>query len=196
MFFYKFFQILLYLPLRILYPTRVYGKKNLVSGGAIFMCNHQSNADVLVLGTCIWRKQHFLAKKELWQNKFLKFFLNLIKAIPINRQSVEISSIKRCLQVLKQEKVLTIFPQGTRKANNELTELKSGVIVFASKTKKPIIPIFIEKKPRIFKMNKMYIGKPIYLSELYDCKPTEKQLIDAENKIIETYKNLSLKQVN
>ena len=192
MFFYKLFQIIFYLPIRLLFPTRVYGRKNIIKkGGAVFVCNHQSNADVLVLGTTIWRMQHFLAKKELFQKPFLGLFLKSIQCIPINREKPELSSIKKSLKLLENNKVLTIFPQGTRKDSNKMDNVKDGVIMFAVKSKKPILPIWIEKKPGIFRFNKMFIGKPIYLNQLYDKKYTQEELEEAENNILLAYQELS-----
>lgn len=196
MFFYKFFQILFSLPIRLLFPTRVYGRENLIKkGGAIYICNHQSNADVLILGTTLWRSQHFLAKKELFKKPFLGLFLKIIKSIPITRENPELSSIKRSLKVLQKNKILTIFPQGTRTSSNKMENVKNGVIMFASKGQKPIIPIWIEKKPKFFRFNKMYIGKPIYLTEVFGKKVSDEELNLAEQKILDAYKDLSSKKI-
>lgn len=186
MFFYNLMHIFLYLPLLILYPTKVIGRKNLPKGGAIYICNHQSNADVIVLGNYIFRSQFFLAKKELYKG-FLKLVMKSLRVIPIDRQRPELSSIKKCLQVLKNDKILTIFPQGTRKNSRKMDGLKDGVIMFSQKSQKPIVPIWMEKKPRIFRLNRLYIGKPIFLTEIYNKKYTQAELENAENKILYAY---------
>lgn len=190
MFFYNFFHILAFIPLLILYPTRVINRKNLPKGGAIYICNHQAYADVAVLGNYIFRSQHFLAKKELFSKGFLRWFLKLIRVIPIDRQNPELSSIKKCLQVLKNDKILTVFPQGTRKVSGKMEGLKDGVIMFSQKTGKPIVPLWFEKKPSVFKINRLHVGKPIYLTELYGKKCTPEELADAENKILLAYEEI------
>ena len=44
--------ILVYLPLILLFPTKVIGIKNIPKKGKfIFCCNHQSNNDIFVLVT-------------------------------------------------------------------------------------------------------------------------------------------------
>lgn len=189
MLFYKIMQILLWIPLKICFPTKVIGKNNLPKGGAIYVCNHQTNYDVFILGINIWRSQVFVAKKELFKNPFIKLFLNGLKAIPIDREKPELSSIKRCLKTLEEDKVLTIFPQGTRKADNSLEgSLKGGAIMFSAKTKKPIVPMWIEKRPKFFRFNTLRIGKPFYLD--FDKKLTSEDMQIAEEKLIEALKEL------
>lgn len=187
MFFYNLFHIIFFLPLLIMYPTKVIGRKNLPKGGAIYICNHQSYADVAVLGNYIFRSQYFLAKKELFAKGFLKWFLKTINVIPIDRQNPELSSIKKCLQVLKNDKILTVFPQGTRKNSQKMEGLKDGVIMFGQKSQKPIVPMWFEKKPKIFSLNRLHIGKPIYLTEIYNKKCSPEELVNAENKILLAY---------
>lgn len=188
MFFYKFFQILLFVPLRLLFPTKVIGKQNLPKGNVVLACNHRSNADVLVLGVCVWRPQHFLAKKELF-SKPIAPILRMLKAIPIDRQNPELSSIKKCLQVLKNGKVLTIFPQGTRKDVDQM-EFKQGVIMFATKTSSPIVPMFLQKKPKLFRKNTLVIGQPIYLEDIFGKKYTDEQLEQAEKTLLLAFSQL------
>ncbi len=162
MFLYKFIQIVFYLPFKLIFWTRIKGKKNLVKGGAVLICNHQSYFDIPVLATSIFRYQAFMAKKELFEKPVLGKILKGVGSISVNREKIELSSIKNSLTALKKEKYLTIFPQGTRIYKGKMENLKNGGILLSVKSKKPIIPIWIEKRPRPFVLNKMIIGKPIY----------------------------------
>lgn len=165
MFFY-FMKILVFLPLYLLFPTKFYGRKNLPKGKVILISNHKSNADALILVNRIWRVQHVLAKKELFKNKLLGAAFKGMKAIPVDREKVEISTIKQCLRVLKNNKILTIFPEGTRnKGTADLLELKQGANLFALKSAAPIVPVWFSKKPSIFKFNKVTFGEPFYITK-------------------------------
>lgn len=190
MFLQKFLQILLWVPAKLLLPTKVIGKKNLVKGGAIFACNHQSALDIPTLSLNIIRKQHYLAKIEYFK-KGKKSFLYRCDAIPINRDNPELSSIKKCLQVLKEDKILTIFPEGTRKNKYPLENFKAGIAIFAIKSQKPVIPMWIVKKPKILRFNILKIGKPIYFDEFKGQKLTDEVLQNAEKKIYFALKQLS-----
>lgn len=188
MFIYKFFQILLWLPSKIFLPTRVIGKKSLVKTGAIFVCNHQSMLDIPILSLNIFRMQHYLTKSEFFKNGKKSFF-SKFGAIPIDREKPELSSIKQCLCILKSDKVLTIFPEGTRKNKYPLEHYKGGTAMFAVKSNKPVIPMWIVKKPGLFKFNTLKIGKPLNFSEL---QKTDANYIKQVDEMI----YLSLKQLS
>lgn len=164
--FFWFIKIIAFIPFWILFPTFIKNKKKIPKGKCIIIANHRSNLDPLILLNVIWREQHCVAKKELFKNKMLSGFLKKMKAIPIDRDNVEISTIKLCLNTLKKEKVLTIFPEGTRnKTLQPLLEIKNGASVFAVKSGAPIVPIWIKKNPKLFCFNTLVVGEPFYISK-------------------------------
>lgn len=169
---FHFVQILLALPIRILFPTKIIGEKNIPKGACILASNHTSNMDAVIFAVKTWEKKYYLAKKELFKNKVFGFFIKKLGAIKIDRQSNDVTAIKNCLKVLKNNKKLFIFPEGTRvnNENMELGQVKHGVAMFAIKAKVPVVPIFIMRKPKIFRRNKIFIGKPFTLEDFYNRK--------------------------
>lgn len=187
---YTFLKILLYIPFKLLLPTRVYGKSNIdKKGKLIIVCNHQSLFDVLLIMMSVRRKVYFVGKKELFKNKFLAWVFRSMGVIKINREATDVNTIKSILKVLKEECILGIFPEGTRNRTlpeGELQPFKEGVSLFAVKTDSPIVPIYIAKKSKIFRLNKMYIGKSFKLEK--DKKENANLPLQTEfirNKIIE-----------
>ena len=174
-------QFFLYLPFKILYPTKVIGKKNLPKGSCIIASNHTSNLDALVFALNTWEKKYYLAKKELFKKKFNAFFLKKFGAIKIDRQTSDVSAIKNSLKVLKNGKKLVIFPEGTRvnNENMELGQVKQGVSMFAIKAKTQIVPMFLYRRPKMFRRNKIFIGKPFSLDEFYDKRLDNETLSQA-----------------
>ena len=69
---------------------------------------------------------------------------------------------------------MLLFPEGTRNktGTTELQELKEGSAIFAVRAKRPIVPIMIYKKARLFQRNKLIIGKPFEFTDFYDKKNT------------------------
>lgn len=157
--------ILAWIPLRLFYPVKVIGKKNLPKKkGYVLTCNHFTNMDPVLLDVYLNKKIRFLAKKELFKNKFVGFFLKRFGGFPVDREKPGVSSFKFALEVLKKNKILGIFPEGTRNKNIEeegLMQLKNGAIVFASKGESQIVPVVIYKKPKAFRKNYILIGEPI-----------------------------------
>ena len=154
--FFHILQGVFFLPTRLFFPTKFIGKKNLPKSPCIIASNHRSNVDAILLATHTWEKKYYLAKKELFENKFMGFIYKGVGCIKIDRQANDVGAIKECLKVLKKGKKLVVFPEGTR-TNNEneaLGEVKNGVAMFAIKGKVPIVPMFIYKKPKVFRRNK------------------------------------------
>lgn len=181
---YRIVYFLLWLPMHILFPTKVVGRQNIPQGGAILACNHFSYVDSVLVGTSFFRKQYFLAKAELFNSRFLAFVLRSLNAISIHRQKADISAIKRCVSVLKNNELLTVFPEGTRnQSSEELAQIKSGLVMFAIKAHKPIVPMLLLKRPRIFRFNKLLVGKPIFLTEFYG-QPITKEVLAKGSDIV------------
>ena len=178
---FHFIQIIAALPLRMLFPTKIIGKKNIPNGACIISSNHTSNMDAVMLAVKTWEKKYYLAKKELFKNKLFGFILKKCGAVKIDRQANDVTAIKNCLTILKNNKKIVIFPEGTRvhNENMELGEVKHGVAMFAIKAKVPIVPMFITKTPKIFRRNRIYIGEPFTLEEFYGKKLTEEELKSA-----------------
>lgn len=193
MFWYKFFQNILWIPSKVFLPTKVVGKKNLPKGGCILICNHQSVLDIPTIGLNIYKKQRFLGKKELFEKKIKGKFYKSLGGIPIDRLNPGLESIKQCLTVLKNNQRLLIFPEGTRKTEHNLQDFKSGAIMFAIKSKKPIVPMWIDQKPQLFCKNTLRIGKPICFEEFYNKKLSEQDQQIVEQKVIEALAELKNK---
>lgn len=177
-----FFKIILWLPCLILHPTFIRGRKNLPKGKAIVCCNHYSNWDIVLYVLQTTEKVGILAKKELFKNKFLIFLLKGVGAISIDRKAGDVSAVRTCMKTLKEDKKLFIFPEGTRLKNKEevLGEIKGGMSLIAIKAKSPIVPVWIEKKPKLFRKSVYIIGKPFELSEFYDIRLNDETLSRAD----------------
>ena len=164
--FFWLMKIIAYIPFWLLYPTRVKKFAKIPKGKCVFVINHRSNIDPLIMLNMFWREQHIVAKKELYKNCFLRAILKGMKTIPIDREKVEISTIKQCLKVLKNGKILSIFPEGTRnKTDKVLGEIKAGAGLLSIKGDAEIVPIWIKKKPKPFCLNTIYVGESFKLTK-------------------------------
>lgn len=178
---FHFMQGITFIPLRMIYPTKFIGKKNIPKGPCIIASNHRSNLDAILLAVHTFEKKFYLAKKELFSTKFKNFLFASIGGIKVDRESNDVGAIKEALKVLKNNKKLVVFPEGKRinNENDEMGDFKNGVSMFAIKAKVPIVPMYITKKPKAFKRNKVYIGKPFTLEEFYGKKLTNEELNEA-----------------
>lgn len=196
---YRFFWYLLYLPIRILWPTRFINKFKLrKKGRAIVICTHLSNADPFILGSHIFRENKYVMKKELAEIPGA-YFLKKFGGVPIDRDNFSLESLKTIIGVLKEETQLVIFPEGTRNKldENSINEVKNGVAMFAIKGKSDIVPLVTYKKPKLFKMNYILVGDPIKVKDFMTSKSNKENINNLSDAIQETLGGLKeeLKQV-
>lgn len=159
--------VIAFLPLFLIFPIKKVGKKNLKSlkkQNYIVACNHMSNLDAPMLDITFKKKHYFLAKKELFKNKFASAFYRCIGAVKVDRQKVEPSSIKEILRLINKGKHICIFPQGTRAKTPVIEDgsAKEGVAMFAIRTNTPVVPMMYSKKIKAFRRTKLFIGEPLY----------------------------------
>ncbi len=200
MFFYWFCYILIFIPLRLFYPTKVIGRENLPKKKkGILACNHRSNLDPIIVNNNLYCRPYIPAKHTLFENKVLGAILRSYGAIPMNREAIGLSAIKTVLKILKDEKWLLIFPEGTRKdvSDQEDLSIKGGTAMFSLKSGAPIIPMWLVKKPRFFRRNVLLIGKPFNLDEFKQERITTEVLHKASQKVskeMETLRDNYLQQ--
>ncbi|MCM1043763.1 MAG: 1-acyl-sn-glycerol-3-phosphate acyltransferase [Corallococcus sp.] len=182
-FVYGLARVLRYL-VRPFYPTKIYGQKKLEQKQLILVGNHISAWDPVLLYA--WTKTHvsFMYKAEFQQNKFLRWAFDGLEFIPVNRGEVDISATKTAMRLLKRNRILGLFPEGSRNPNIDcLLPLKTGTALFAIKTKSPLRAFYVWDKAKIFRKSYYIIGEEFTLEEFYD-KPITKELLNAATEVI------------
>lgn len=134
--------------------------------GYIVTCTHRGWLEIVILGIAVPRPIHFMAKKELFNNRIIGFLLRKINAFPVDRDNPSPSTIKIPVKLLKSKEVVGIFPSGTR--NSEGTPLKRGAVTIANLSKTPIIPAYYEgprtlKELKQMKKATIIFGEPIFI---------------------------------
>ena len=172
--FYMFLKIFLGFFLRIFYRVKVYGVENLSHEGSLIICpNHKSNFDPPFIAISIPRPIHFIGKNQLFKNRFLRFILNKIQVIPLNRGHNDFVAIKRALKVLKDGKVLGIFPEEKRVKEVSLKNFEKGAGLLAIKSNTNILPIYIDSKYKLFRRTNIVIKPVIDISEYKELSDEE-----------------------
>ena len=184
--FYRFGRALIKLLNLILYNIHVEGEENIPKTGGVVLCpNHISNYDPLAVATHMKRQVHFMAKAELYKNFIVRKVLLAVGTIPVDRGKVSLETLKESLRVLKNGEILGIFPEGTRVKNGERRKPMEGFVVFALKTKSPILPVHIEGEYKFRGKINIKIGKPIELNEYYGKKVKPEEMSKISEKIMD-----------
>ena len=160
----------------VLWRLRAYGKRNVPrSGPLIVACNHVSNFDPPLLGSCCPRQISYMAKKELFEIPILGPTIRAVGAYPVDRQGSATAAIKRSLEVLEAGGCVGIFPEGGRNVHGD-KQPQTGVALLAALAKAPVVPACIIGSGRIgrFAPIKVAFGKPLTLAT--DRKATREDL--------------------
>lgn len=185
--FYKIAVAIMRFFLLFMFRIETEGRENeLKSGGVIYAANHMSCYDPIVIASTSKRQIAFMGKKELFKFKPFGYILKSLGAFPVNRGKGDIGAVKTGLSILKQEKVMMLFPEGKRIDKGEIVPAKPGVAMFATHAKVPVLPIKICGEYKFMRKIKIIYGKPIYLDEYYGQKLSSAQLTEISQKILDT----------
>ncbi len=175
----------MYLPYRIIRWVvtlffKIYGRWEVIgrehvpsSGSVILVSNHISYLDPPLMGCALPRIGEFMAKADLWNNRFLAFVMPLLNVFPVNPGKADLSSLRKALKVLESGMVLGLFPEGTRSKTGQLLPGEKGIAFLVKKSGAPILPMAIigankmlpPGAKRLYKTKlKVAFGEPIFFT--------------------------------
>ncbi|MEH6945098.1 lysophospholipid acyltransferase family protein [Bacillus sp. JJ722] len=162
---YTFAKGLVYALLKPIYRFEVIGTADFPKEGGVLLCsNHISALDPPVVGINAPRPVHFMAKEELFSAPVLGKLLPSLNAFPVKRGMSDREALRKGLGLLKEGKVLGLFPEGTRSETGELGKGLAGAGFFALRTDAVVVPCAIIGPYKRFKRLKVVYGRPIDFS--------------------------------
>jgi 1-acyl-sn-glycerol-3-phosphate acyltransferase len=165
-------------PVQLVIRPQVQGAANVpASGAAILAGNHLSAADWILMPLQVKRRVTFLAKAEYFTGTGLKglaqrLFFSGAGQVPIDRTNASAAddAIRTGIGILREGKLLGIYPEGTRSPDGRLYRGKTGVARMTLETRAPVIPVAVTYRPRRMpfgrKLPKVCVtfGKPLDFS--------------------------------
>ena len=160
--------------LKLVYRIEVNGLENVPKDNKYIVCaNHLSTLDPPLLVAIFPRNIAFMAKKELFDIPFIRWWIDWLGAFSVDRESLGPSTVKTVKQIKDSNWVLGIFPQGTRGVPGEIKGVTKGFAGLAKLTKCDVLPVGIigsNEVKRIPFTGKIIIniGKPIHYDSTTD----------------------------
>jgi len=174
--FYSFAKSVVYGVLKPLYRFEVIGREHFPKEGGVLLCsNHIDVLDPPVVAINAPRPVNFMAKAELFSVPILGKMLSHLNAFPVKRGMSDREALRNGLAVLKEGKVLGLFPEGTRSKTGELGRGLAGAGFFALRTDAVVVPCAIIGPYKTFKRLKVVYGKPLNLEELRERKASAEE---------------------
>ena len=126
-------------------PLQVRGLEHLPQGPCILVANHASYLDVYVLMAAIPRHFHYVAKRELLDNRWIAKALQRIGTLFVERFDLQRSAEagQEMVEAARSGKALAFFPEGTFKRMPGLLPFRMGAFVAAAQAGVPLVPVTI-----------------------------------------------------
>ena len=156
-------QIILWWYFHLVFRMKVIGAENVPKEGPVLLCsNHLAKRDPVLLGLSQRRQVFYMAKEELFQNKFLGGMFRMLGAFPVKRGSGGSDALEDAYALLAQNGVVGVFIEGHRSRDGKLLKPKTGAALLAYETKAPVVPVCITagdgRQPGMFKRTMIRFG--------------------------------------
>ena len=156
--------------------------------GCVVVSNHTSFLDVMFIYISSRLSQwiRFMGKDSLWKkgSGALGVCLSNVGAFPVTRSTADTTSIKRAVRMLKNQELVGIMPEGTRRGKGDVeSSIHSGAALIARMANVPILPVGVCNVDRIkvkgerlrFPKVKVVYGNPVLVSD-FDFLPKADRL--------------------
>jgi acyl-[acyl-carrier-protein]-phospholipid O-acyltransferase / long-chain-fatty-acid--[acyl-carrier-protein] ligase len=130
------------------YRIRVVGRDNIPSkGGALFVCNHLSFVDAMLLLASTDRPVRFLVYKGMYEKPWVKPFARILGAISISselRPREMLHALRTASQAIQNGEVVCIFAEGQITRIGQLLPFRRGFERIMKDVEAPIIPVALD----------------------------------------------------
>lgn len=173
--------ISLRIVLRCLAPRwRVTGRQNIPARGPLLLApNHISDLDPPVVGLSVTRPLWYMAKRELFEIRFVGRFIRFAQSFPVERDVADRAALRHAENLLCSGQALVMFPEGRLSKDGSLQELQPGATMMSLRTGVPIVPVGISGTNALMPYGKLvprptlhpirvHFGEPITFEDLKD----------------------------
>jgi long-chain acyl-CoA synthetase len=169
-------KLLLNVMLKLYCRISVRGLEKLPAKGPyVIASNHLSLADgPTIMAVMPWRigsQTFFLGATEFFGGPATSRIAKLIQVIPVDMDTRLYGAMQLSAYVLRQGRILCVFPEGTRSRDGNIKEFKKGVGIIAKELKIPLVPVAITGTYEMLPSGKFFpkpvkvsvsIGNPLY----------------------------------
>ncbi len=146
----------------------------------IYFANHTSHLDAVVLWSSLPKAIRAVtrpvAARDYWeQNLFRRYVAGSLNALLIDRTNIKVhqSPVEMMIREIGDTSSLIVFPEGSRGADDDMGEFKSGLYYLSKKRPDlELVPVFIDNLNRVLPRGEFLpvpllscitIGHPIWL---------------------------------
>jgi long-chain acyl-CoA synthetase len=132
---------------KLLFELKVQGQEHLQAQNCIICPNHVSFLDgFLIFGAVPWAlrsRLFFAGATDYFELPVLRDFAKVMRVIPINAARRLVDAMQAAAYILRQGKILCIFPEGSRSVTGDLLPLKNSTAILAKELGCTVVPAYI-----------------------------------------------------
>ncbi|MFA5362954.1 MAG: AMP-binding protein [Candidatus Omnitrophota bacterium] len=139
---------ILRLVLRVIWRLKVFGTENIPRTGKCILCvNHGSYLDAFIveasMPASLRKGLFFVGFRAYFEQPFIRNIIKYIRVIPIDPGMHFVEAMQASAYVLKNDKIVCIFPEAQRTIDGNVKEFKKGVGILAKELSIPLVPVLI-----------------------------------------------------
>lgn len=156
----------------------------------VAVCNHESLADVVVVGALPWERK-FISKEVVLRLPFLGLMMWMAGDVPVRRHDEESrgEAYERLKAWLLRGASVQIFPEGTRSRTGEMLPFRNGAFRLAIETGTPILPLAVAGTRQAIRKGSLVFGRADAALAILEPVPVEGYGMDQVEQLRERVKD-------
>jgi len=128
-----------------LWKVRVFNRHyEPADGGALYICNHQSFLDPVLMSVALLRPVNYMARASLFRLPVFRQLIESLNAFPVRRGAADLAALKEAMRRLRRGGQVVVFAEGTRTRDGRIQPFLPGVAMLAQRAAAWTVPVLID----------------------------------------------------
>ncbi|HUU58895.1 MAG TPA: lysophospholipid acyltransferase family protein [Phycisphaerae bacterium] len=114
------------------------------AGGAVYVANHQSFLDPILMSFALRRPMSYMAREDLFGVPVFGSLIRSLNAFPVRRETADTAALKEAMRRLRAGRQVVVFAEGTRTPDGRIGALLPGVVLLAQRAAEWTVPVVID----------------------------------------------------
>jgi len=143
--YYRFMRRLFQVTMCAIWKVRVFNRHyEPASGSAVYICNHQSFLDPMLMSFALRRPMNYMARDSLFRVPGFGRLIKSLNAFPVRRGTADLAAMKEAMRRLRAGGQVVVFAEGTRTPDGRIGRFLPGVAVLSQRAADWTVPVLID----------------------------------------------------